>query len=497
MMFHYGGRELPFRGVLSVLAGFIVCLSFASDFSYSNINTYLTSYMRSTQYTDEEGNIVKYNPNLTYADFVFISTTKVILQGFLMPFLGAVARRIGVKLSIVIGSFIYSLGFLLTGLSIQYYFPFAVITLALHGIGFCFVYATAIGAAQRWFHSSVKGFVGSLVLSGYGFGSLIWIPVQTGFVNSGNVKATIDQNCDKLGTDKEGLCDKYFTDAEVLARVPNMFYMLGGIFCVMGLLATLLVSDPDQATTKSQELELRVTDEEERKKKEREEEEEPEENKEGNSKTPFSLTPLQVLQTSAFYMSWIGFFNITLTSGILQNYSKTFGLTFINDDHYFAMIGVVSNIFNGLCRIVWGALYDRLGFRGCYLVLGSGVTIVTAILPFLPSLLEHDGIGAKVGFGICSCILYALFPGIYAIIAPAISDAFGTKHYQSNFGLLFTQTLAYAIVIFILTKIPAVYAVLGYAGMFITAAVFGVIGIITVYFLPKHLHSSTYRAKFS
>ena len=50
----------------------------------------------------------------------------------------------------------------------------------------------------------------------------------------------------------QGLCDKYFTDAELLARVPNMFYMLGGIFCVMGLLATLLVSDPDQATTQSQ-----------------------------------------------------------------------------------------------------------------------------------------------------------------------------------------------------------------------------------------------------
>ena len=48
-----------------------------------------------------------------------------------------------------------------------------------------------------------------------------------------------------------------------------------------------------------QELELRVTDEEERKKKEREEEEEPEENKEGNSKTPFSLTPLQVIRSSS------------------------------------------------------------------------------------------------------------------------------------------------------------------------------------------------------
>ena len=55
----------------------------------------------------------------------------------------------------------------------------------------------------------------------------------------------------------------------------------------------------------------------------------------------------------------MGFFSISLAWGILQNYSKTYGLTFINDDHFYARIGVVSNVFNGLCRVWWGALYDR------------------------------------------------------------------------------------------------------------------------------------------
>ena len=34
------------RGWLCVLGGFILCLSFSADFSYPNINSYLTSYMR-------------------------------------------------------------------------------------------------------------------------------------------------------------------------------------------------------------------------------------------------------------------------------------------------------------------------------------------------------------------------------------------------------------------------------------------------------------------
>ena len=34
------------KGVQCVIGGFILCLSFSSDFSYPNINSYLTSYMR-------------------------------------------------------------------------------------------------------------------------------------------------------------------------------------------------------------------------------------------------------------------------------------------------------------------------------------------------------------------------------------------------------------------------------------------------------------------
>ena len=39
--------------------------------------------------------------------------------------------------------------------------------------------------------------IGSLVLCGYGFGSLIWIPVQTNFVNPANTAATQDPICDE------------------------------------------------------------------------------------------------------------------------------------------------------------------------------------------------------------------------------------------------------------------------------------------------------------
>ena len=90
----------PRRGWLSVLGGFILFLAFASDFSYPNINSYLTSYMRNN-------NTNGYNPDLSYADFVYLSTTKSMLAAVSMPFIGHLCRVIGCKWSIAIGSAIY------------------------------------------------------------------------------------------------------------------------------------------------------------------------------------------------------------------------------------------------------------------------------------------------------------------------------------------------------------------------------------------------------
>ena len=44
--------NLPVRGIFTLIGGFLLCLSFGSDFSFSNINTYLTSYMRVNGYND-------------------------------------------------------------------------------------------------------------------------------------------------------------------------------------------------------------------------------------------------------------------------------------------------------------------------------------------------------------------------------------------------------------------------------------------------------------
>ena len=114
-----------------------IILSF-TDFSYPNINTYLTSYMRQTGWND----------CLTYHSFLYVIVAKMGLQSLSMPWLGGLARRLGPRLSVCVGSGLYSLGYMATYYSVQATFYLAALTLALHGLAFSLVYATAIRSAQ-------------------------------------------------------------------------------------------------------------------------------------------------------------------------------------------------------------------------------------------------------------------------------------------------------------------------------------------------------------
>ena len=344
------------RRWLCVVGGFLTLLSFSVAFSFSNIATYLISYMRNKSTNG-------LNNDLTYEDFIYFTTIKYVVQYTGMPFIGVLCRRMGPRLSVFIGSAILSIGFMATYFSIRSHYAVAILTLVLHGVGFMFIYGTAIGTAQKWFPHSRKGFMGSMVVSAYGFGSLIWAPLETAFVNPNDVKPEFDPQCNKTQEAEYDCNNRYFKDPDLLARVPLMFVLLGGIFAVLGVMGTVLISEPDEEYLAKLEEEAAV------------------------SVTPSqaqdeiyfekNLKPTEVLRTGVFYLIWTGFFVIDMANGLMVNYQKAFGLTFISSDSYFATVAFVQNIFNGSCRIVWGLLYDRFGFKSCFLSIGIGVTLVT------------------------------------------------------------------------------------------------------------------------
>ena len=100
---------------------------------------------------------------------------------------------------------IFSIGYVLTGLALDSHFAVVVLTLGVcHGVGFSLTYAQAIGAVMKvekrvwrsrtwnlrsvqWFPGD-QGFMTSFAVAGYGFGGVLWNPLETAFVNPENVE---------------------------------------------------------------------------------------------------------------------------------------------------------------------------------------------------------------------------------------------------------------------------------------------------------------------
>ena len=49
--------------------------------------------------------------------------------------------------------------------------------------------------------------------------------------------------------------------------------------------------------------------------------------------------------------------------GFYNSYSKAYGQIYIQDDHFFSLIAVVTGFANGICRIFWGKMFDMFGFQ--------------------------------------------------------------------------------------------------------------------------------------
>ena len=74
-------QAIPWRGILALLGGFLIQLSLGSFYSFGNMMTYLTSYMR------QNG-----SPDLTYADFIIVQSVWGMTQGIIMPLSGFIIR---------------------------------------------------------------------------------------------------------------------------------------------------------------------------------------------------------------------------------------------------------------------------------------------------------------------------------------------------------------------------------------------------------------------
>jgi len=436
-------KGLPVQGILSLMGGFLLHLTLGTLYCFGNMNTYMTSYLRKH---------VPSQASIQYSDAIWIPTLASFGQGLFMTLAGHLEERIGVKMTILLGSTFMTSGVFLTYFTIQHSIALTTLTYGfMFGFGTALAYAPPMGVAMRWFPKK-KGLVNGIIVGGFGMGAFIFNQVQVFYLNPWNHEL-----------DKDG----YFTNEEVLQRVPSVFLLLGTIYGMMQLVAVLLISSPnedDLGSNDKDDLVTHAVDDEEVLMN----------NTNPNPPESENLKPSQIVKTREFWILWGTFLLNTQAIGYINSMYKVFGQTFINDDHFLAVTGAFAAVFNCVGRVFWGHFCDVFGYKLCML-------IVTSAISLLYSTLYFTEFSQKATFAIWIWAIFFAFCGTFVLLPTASAMCFGSKYHSKNYGLVMTGSAAAAPIIAILTQVlsPRV----GFLGMFILIAIFSAIsGGITLFF---------------
>ena len=416
-----------------------------------------------------------------------------------MFFGGWLANKIGPRLSTLVGSWIMSAGVALSFFAIKVSFWLLLVTYGLmFGVGVGIAYIGPLSCAMKWL-PKWKGVANGVVVSGFGLGALVFDAVQTAYINPNN-----------FVTDKFNPFDateRYYTQPELLARVPTMFLILGATYAVMQFVGCIFLVDPSEELQKQwwiqrpagsdnnvqevedidsklveesnpsmdiisshggansaspsrqtdgpslnkerssinddssadEELELDPTTPLRGKRQPSQERDKQSEfETSGDTWTTniiTSLKPRQMLRRFNFYMLWLMMFCNGVAVVFVAIVYKFFGLSFIEDDHFLAVVGSIAAVFNCLGRILWGLLADKVSYKVALVVLAG--TMTSLVLTFYSST-----VGGKAVYFIWVCAIFFCIGGTFSLFPTAIGRCFGPKYVGINYGLLFTSQIA-------------------------------------------------------
>ena len=298
-------------------------------------------------------------------------------------------ERFGPRRLALAGGLLYALGYLITGLAIAghsllwLYLGFGVVG----GIGLGLGYVTPITTVAKWFPDR-KGLVTGMVVMGFGLGALIMAKVI-----APALMAVTGHN------------------------LPQVFFWMCGIVLVMALPAAACLQNVPGATPGQLA---------------------------GGKPT---VSARVALKSSAFGLMWIIFF-INITAGImfigfqspmLQDlmHAKNTELTVAALSAAGATLIAISSLFNGLGRLFWGAISDRLGqilvFR---LILISQIFVFAALVVVREPWL----------FGVLVCYVLLCYGGGFGVMPSFTGVMFGQSVMPTVYGAILTAWSAAGIV---------------------------------------------------
>ena len=316
--------------------------------------------------------ILKSNPTISKVEIQAAFATFVACMTFAGPLTGYLMDKFGTKIFFSLAAVLVAVGW--GGIGTQDQILPMCIFYGLAGIGASFIYTGGIAASLKWFPKK-RGTASGIMACGFGSGAALFGWLITILVSNYGYKTA--------------------------------FLYTGIGFAVVLLLVAQVLRFPEAADTAKTAVSGKP--------------------KEAEAK---GYSPVEMFKTGQFYLIYgmfvlmaIGYMFLTPNIKLMANDYKIPAAIFTITFTAFAAA-------NGLGRIVWGIISDKIGRENAMFIDFVACGLLYILLPFVSDNPYAFMIVVTVAF-FCTGPMFAFFP-------PITADRYGEKYLSTNYGIMYT-----------------------------------------------------------
>ena len=244
--------------------------------------------------------------------------------------------------------------------------------------------------------------------------------------------------------------DRSYFDKEIADQMPNMFFVITGVCVLIMILSVILIKDEEAA----------------------------------EEAAPEKIGLGEACRTREFWIICIGFTITTVAPVYVVEKFKDIALHLDTmDDQSLTFLGSLGAMFASSCKLVFGAMTDKYGFKINYIVIIGMVLFVGIGINFW--------VTNAVLYSTYVCISFASLGAHYTINAPVCRLMFGTKTGMKIWGFVYTTIgigTGIALVITILQD-----SIADYAFVITLVSAIGIFPLLSLIFLrEKPLYEVSY-----
>lgn len=336
----------------------------------------------------------------TKAQTQVVFSVGVAVFAVVMVFAGRLMPKLGPRKLTVLSGIGLGLGYIIAGLlGAENYTTTLIFVGILGGAGIGFGYVVPIAVSMRWYPDK-KGMITGLAVAGFGFGATLWMTLAG-----------------KLGSLGGG---------ELIKNIgmSNTFIVLGIIFFIIIIIGSIWMKFPPAGWTPKNW--------------------NPETAKNAALKTgTVEYSSSKMLKTTQFYLivltyafgAGAGLMSIGLMKLWPMEALQANGISKEVAAAAATMaMAIFFALFNGLGRIIWGMISDRIGRKASIAIMMGTQGVFVILFQWMA--------GIQVTLFIFAVLIGFNYGGLFSLFPTITADIFGTKFFGQNYGWVF---LAYAV----------------------------------------------------